>query len=31
VAGSRDYVIRVLISGIVHREFSMGRAMEATP
>lgn len=29
VAGSRDYVIRVLISGIVHREFSMGRAMEA--
>lgn len=29
VAGSRDYLIRVLVSGIVHREFSMGRAMEA--
>ena len=28
-AGSRDHVIRVLISGILHREFSMVRAMEA--
>jgi len=26
--GSRDYAIRVLISGIVHREFSMSKAME---
>jgi biopolymer transport protein ExbB len=30
VAGSRDFVIRVLISGILHREFSMARAMEAS-
>lgn len=29
VEGSRDYVIRVLVSGILHREFSMGKAMEA--
>lgn len=29
VEGSRDYVVRVLISGILHREFSMGKAMEA--
>lgn len=29
VAGSRDYVIRVLISGILHREFSPTKAMEA--
>jgi biopolymer transport protein ExbB len=29
VAGSRDYTIRVLVSGIVHREFSMAKAMEA--
>lgn len=29
VAGSKDYVIRVLISGILHKEFSMGKAMEA--
>ena len=29
VEGSKDYVIRVLISGILHREFSMGKAMEA--
>jgi biopolymer transport protein ExbB len=29
VAGSRDYVIRVLISGILHREFSMLKAMES--
>jgi len=30
VAGSRDFVIRVLVSGIVHREFSLTKAMEAT-
>jgi len=29
VAGSRDYLIRILISGILHREFSMSKAMEA--
>ena len=29
VANSRDYVIKVLVTGIVHREFSMGKAMEA--
>jgi biopolymer transport protein ExbB len=29
VAGSRDYVIRILVSGILHREFSMAKAMEA--
>ncbi|MCK5228185.1 MAG: MotA/TolQ/ExbB proton channel family protein [Desulfobulbaceae bacterium] len=29
VTGSKDYIIRVLISGIVHREFSMQKAMEA--
>jgi len=29
VAGSRDFVVRVLISGILHREFNMGKAMEA--
>ena len=28
VTGSRDFVIRILISGILHREFSMGKAME---
>ncbi len=27
--GSRNYVIRVLISGILHRNFDMGKAMEA--
>jgi len=27
-AGSRDYVIRMLVSGIVHRDFSMTKAME---
>ena len=27
-AGSRDYVIRILVSGIVHRDFSMTKAME---
>jgi biopolymer transport protein ExbB len=29
VAGSRDYVIKVLVGGILHREFSMVKAMEA--
>jgi len=29
VAGSRDYVIKVLVSGILHRDFSMGKAMES--
>ncbi len=29
VAGNRDYVVRVLISGILHREFSPTKAMEA--
>jgi biopolymer transport protein ExbB len=29
VVGSRDYIIRILVSGIVHREFSMTKAMEA--
>jgi len=29
VSGSKDFVIRVLVSGILHREFSMTRAMEA--
>jgi len=28
VKGSRDYVIRILVNGIVHREFSMTKAME---
>ena len=28
-SGSKDYVIRILISGIVHREFSMTKAMES--
>ena len=28
-ASSRDYVIRVLVSGILHRDYDMGRAMEA--
>lgn len=27
--GSRDYIIRILISGILHREFSMTKAMES--
>lgn len=26
--GSRDYVIRILVNGILHREFSMTKAME---
>ena len=29
VAGSRDFIIKVLVSGILHREFSMTKAMEA--
>lgn len=29
VRGSRDYVVRVLISGILHRDFSPAKAMEA--
>ena len=29
VAGSRDYVIRILVAGILHRDFSMIKAMEA--
>jgi biopolymer transport protein ExbB len=28
-AGSRDYVVRILVSGILHRDFSMLKAMEA--
>jgi biopolymer transport protein ExbB len=28
VQGSRDYVVRILVAGILHREFSMGKAME---
>ncbi len=28
VKGSRDYVIRILVNGILHREFSMTKAME---
>ena len=30
VAGSKDYVIKVLVSGILHRQFSMSKAMEAS-
>ncbi len=29
VAGSRDYIIRILVTGILHREFSMIKAMES--
>ncbi|MCK5231900.1 MAG: MotA/TolQ/ExbB proton channel family protein [Desulfobulbaceae bacterium] len=29
VAGSKDYMIRVLVSGVLHRDFSMAKAMEA--
>ena len=29
VSGSRDYIIRILVSGILHKEFSMTKAMEA--
>ena len=28
VRGSRDYIIRILVSGILHKEFSMTKAME---
>lgn len=28
VAGSKDYIIRILVTGILHREFSMTKAME---
>lgn len=30
VAESRDYIIKILVSGILHREFSMVKAMEST-
>ncbi len=30
VAGSKDYIIKILVSGILHREFSMNKAMEST-
>ncbi len=29
VKGSKDYVTRILVSGIVHKEFSMTKAMES--
>ena len=29
VRGSKDYVIRILVSGILHRDFSMIKAMES--
>lgn len=28
-ANSKDFIIKILINGIVHREFSMGKAMES--
>jgi len=28
VAGSKDYIIKILVSGILHRDFSMTKAME---
>ena len=28
VADSKDYIIRILVSGILHKEFSMAKAME---
>ncbi len=28
IAGSKDYIIRILVSGILHRAFSMTKAME---
>ena len=28
VAGSKDYIIKILVNGILHREFSMTKAME---
>ena len=30
VLGSTDYIIKVLVSGILHRQFSMSKAMEAS-
>jgi biopolymer transport protein ExbB len=30
VSGSKDYIIKVLVSGILHRQFSMSKAMEAS-
>lgn len=29
VRGSKDFVIRILVTGIVHRDFSMSKAMES--
>ena len=29
VLGSKDFVIRILVSGILHKEFSMSKAMES--
>ncbi len=29
VAGSKDYLIRIIVGGILHREFSMTKAMES--
>jgi biopolymer transport protein ExbB len=29
VGGSKDFVIRILVSGILHRDFSMAKAMES--
>jgi len=29
VLGSKDYVIRILVTGILHKEFSMAKAMES--
>ena len=29
IGSSRDYVIRILVTGILHREFSMSKAMES--
>ena len=29
VAGSKDYVSKILVSGILHKEFSMAKAMES--
>lgn len=29
IAGTRDFIIRILVAGILHREFSMTKAMEA--
>ena len=28
VAGSKDFIVRIMVSGILHREFSMTKAME---